>query len=129
MSVTKRLIAFLLAFVVFISSGGVVMAVHYCSMKSSKEISIFNQKSCCTDKAKTCENNRATELRNKKCCDLTVTYHKIDISTIFSVIEHVDLQVPAFDYFSFNLNPAKTSFFDNILSNKAPPYFSGGKHF
>ncbi len=105
------------------------MAVHYCSMKASKEISLFQDNSCCSDKEKICEKNSTEKVQTKKCCDLKVTYHKVDISTIFSGIDHSDIQVPALDYFSFNLDAIKTAFFNSILSNKAPPFFSGGKTF
>jgi len=129
MSATKRLLVFFLAFVVFISSGGVVLAVHYCSMKASKEISLFQHNSCCSDTPKTCEKNNAEKVQAKKCCDLKVTYHKVDMSTIISAIDHLDILVPALDDLSFNFCANKTAFVQSILSNKAPPFFSGGKTF
>jgi hypothetical protein len=129
MSSAKRFIALCLALVVFISSGGVVMAVHYCSKQANKEVTLFKNNTCCSKNSSACESFPASKSLKKKCCDLKVTYHKIDISTVFSEKVTPDVQalivIDFLNNFSFFAPPV----YNSSLANKAPPFFTGGRTF
>lgn len=129
MALKNRIIAFILALVVFISSGGVVLAVHYCSKKTNKEVSLYNDHSCCSQKSKSCDSKNKDHLFKNKCCDLKVTYHKIDISSIFSEIQPLILTCNLFSDFNFQSYLFPSAFYFCQLTNKAPPFYTGGKSF
>lgn len=128
MNLAKRILAFSLSLVIFVSSGGVVLAVHYCSKNTTKDVSFFSNKTCCK-KNFSCERAPSPKLIKKKCCDLKVTLHKVDISTFLSEKQQIDLPGSSFDLL---LDPAMHTKFvveSFVLSNKAPPFFIGGKSF
>ena len=129
MSLSKRIFAFLLAMVIFISSGGVVLAVHYCSKKSNKEISLFSNNSCCSKKSSHCDKKNSTSSLKKKCCDLKVSYHKVDISSTISDSYHFDLHELVIENFRTELRFFLSSLPTGEISNKAPPFFRGGISF
>ncbi len=128
MTVFKRILAIVLATVVFVSSGGVVLAVHICSKNSSKEVSLFSNQTCCSKKAP-CSNSDAPKNFKKNCCNLKITYHKVDISSINSEVIPLPVHVINVDAFNFENAFVQQVILKSVLTNKAPPFFTGGKSF
>ena len=128
MAIFKRFLAVVLAVVVFISSGGVVLAVHICSKNSNKEVSLFSNKTCCS-KVSHCANGELPQKIKKNCCDLKITYHKVDISSIHSELTNFPLQSLAIAPIIFENEFVQKVFLKSVLTNKAPPFFTGGKSF
>ncbi len=125
----KKLITFLLIPTILISSGGVVLAVHYCSSLSDKSVSLFEEGTCCSGDSKSCGKENSLESFENNCCDVKLTYHKVDVTSFISEHHFTD-----YLFYSNNLNPK----FDSAIisedvfyttSNKAPPFFIGGKTF
>lgn len=123
----KHILAFFLAFSILISSSGVVVAMHTCLSSSQKQISLFEHKGCCSKSGKGCHKTSTSGLK-AKCCELSISYHKIDVNA--SVLKY-EISLTA-DQIS---EPFKsTTFFsDNalfsVVSNKAPPQLRGGTDF
>lgn len=123
----KHILAFFLAFTILISSSGVVVAMHTCLSSSKKQISLFEHKGCCSKSNKGCHKTSSTGLK-AKCCELSISYHKIDVNA--SVLKY-EISLSA-DLISEPFNTT-TFFSDNtlfsVISNKAPPQLRGGTDF
>ena len=128
MVVLKRFLAVALAVVVFISSGGVVLAVHICSKNSNKEVSLFSNKTCCS-KLTPCATGEVPKTIKKNCCNLKITYHKVDISSIHSELSNFLVQAITIVPINFENEFVQEVFLKSVLTNKAPPFFIGGKTF
>lgn len=128
MTAFKRILAIVLATVVFVSSGGVVLAVHICSKNSSKEVSFFSNETCCSKKT-SCSNSDFQKILKKNCCNLKITYHKVDISSINSEVAPLPIHVIDVSHFNFENAFVQQVILKSVLTNKAPPFFTGGKSF
>ncbi len=129
MNLAKRFLAFFLSLVIFISSGGVVLAVHYCSKKTTKEVSFFQHNSCCSKKSSVCKKNIPDEFLKKKCCELKISYHKVDVSSLFYKLQQLNIESKAVDNFSETKVAKEPAFLSSTFCNKAPPFYTGGKTF
>jgi hypothetical protein len=120
--VLKRSFACLLAFVVLVSSSGVVVAAHTCLSESKTDVSLFQAKGCCASHEKACTEpvRNGTHLVGK-CCQLTISLHKINV-TVSSV--KTQSSSPDATVISIPAGQAPSLFSANVLSsffNKAPP--------
>ena len=129
MSLTKRTIAFILSLVVFISSGGVVLAVHCCSKNPDKQVSFFKNNSCCNKKSSVCNSKNIKDGLKSKCCDSKISYHKVDIASISSEIHNIDFQNSIIQVLELREDFVPVAQFNFNFSNKAPPFYRGGKTF
>ena len=103
------------------------MAMHTCLSSSKKQVALFEHKGCCSKSGKGCHKTPTTRLK-AKCCELSISYHKIDLNA--SVLKY-EVSLSA-DQISEPFNT--TIFFsDNglysVVSNKAPPQLRGGTDF
>jgi len=123
-----RLLAIFMALVVFISTGGVVLAIHYCYKENSKDVSLIEEDSCCSEE-KGCGTEDADKTGEADCCDLFVSYHKLTILTTLLEGHDFDLiPVSSVEYFKFDqVIPADLPVIS--LISKPPPFFTGGKTF
>lgn len=78
----KSFISLLLAASVLISSTGVVIASHVCLKKGQADVSFFQSKSCCSKHHSSCS---PVPVVKKKCCQLSVSYHKLELNSIVKV--------------------------------------------
>jgi hypothetical protein len=117
---SKNIFSIVLAFLVFISSNGIVLSAHRCLSNQKTEISFFHKK-CCGKENKSCHSSPSGNSLSKKCCELKITYHKVDVKT--PLVKNV----PVFNPYLFsNAFPLSSSdFSDHYTSglefNKEPP--------
>ena len=125
---TYRILALSLAFLMFFTSVGFAVDIHYCQ-NEFKSFSIFGKAANCHDKAKsnpTCkhhkqaanQSNISTDISKKDCCE----------NHTFNFKSDQDLQSQSFD-FELNqpvkkyINKASVSFLDRqIISSKTVEY-------
>lgn len=82
---------------IFISGNGIVLAIHTCLSSSEKNVSFFDESTCCTKMDKLCDSecNSQQESVSLKCCSSEVTYHKINAPFLL----HKTLEIPEINYF------------------------------
>ncbi len=122
----KNIVSIFLSLVVLVSSNGIVVASHNCFSQHKTEVSLFEKK-CCSKGKEQCHSKPVTENAfAKKCCDLKITYHKIDVKT--PLAKTISIQ-------QLNLFPAELLFSSVLLFsqnisasffNKAPPLIHSG---
>lgn len=123
-SAFRQVFAFLLATSILVSSSGVVLAVHTCLSSSTKQISLFEHKGCCAKTKSVCHKAPKTGIKTK-CCELTISYHKIEVNA--SVLKYsIPLQVDFFSLPEFSVPEFPVTAFQTSSLNKAPPDVRGG---
>jgi hypothetical protein len=123
---TKNILSIFLSLVVLVSSNGIVVAAHNCFSQHKTEVSLFSKK-CCSKEKEQCHSKPAMEdTFAKKCCELKITYHKVDVKAPLvknASIQHLNL-------FSNPISFSSPSFFSDNISissfNKAPPCIRSG---
>ena len=123
----KNSLAIFLGVVILISSNGIVLASHSCSVKPGTDVSLFEHKGCCSNGKMNCHADYpGINSLTKKCCQLTITFHKVDVSSsvIKTDFDHVIFLAQDFSThtLSFSKNYSETHFI-----NKAPPKPAGRK--
>lgn len=127
MNSIRRFLAFFLTLTILVSSTGVVLAVHTCFISSKKQISLFQNKSCCSSHSKNCHSKPASSLK-AKCCELSISYHKLDVVSNTIKYQHLDSDTGLpLVLFSALTKPQHS--FTKIYLNKAPPESRGGIEF
>jgi hypothetical protein len=122
----RNILSVFLSLVVFVSSNGVVVAAHNCFSNHKAEVSLFEGKCCSREKEK-CHSKPVIEHTfTKKCCELKVSYHKVDVKT--PVFKSISIQSQ--NLFSHELLFSAVSSFSGCSFstdfNKAPPFISSG---
>ena len=123
---SKNIISVFLALIVFVSSNGIVVAAHNCFSGHKTEVSLF-EKECCTKGKEKCHSKPAEENTfTKKCCELKITYHKIDVKTPLAKTSSIG----HFNFFPTQLLFSSASLFPgdifSFVFNKAPPLIHPG---
>ena len=78
----RNSIAFFLAFIILVSTTGVVVAAHSCLSKHETQVSLFSHKGCCSGDKLKCHSATKKETGfSNECCKLIISYHKVDVST------------------------------------------------
>lgn len=77
--VARKYFVIALVVVVFFSTNGIALSLHYCLANSSKSVSIFISNSCCK-KGKKCsgDSGDTNKLKTAPCCNSTITFYKLD---------------------------------------------------
>ncbi len=94
----QRAFIYAVALCVLISGNGIVLSIHTCFSKSVKDVSLFNNNSCCNSKKNECGSERHDEnpSLNSKCCSLEITYNKINTS----FLPQKSFEIPPLTFFS-----------------------------
>lgn len=123
----KNSVAVFLSVIILVSSTGVVLAAHNCFSKAETEVSLFRHKGCCSNEKKDCHSKPQKENSfTKKCCQLKITYHKIDVSSPLVKFSSVsDLKLLPVKQISFSPIIFSTDISSCFL-NKAPPFIRAG---
>jgi hypothetical protein len=74
----KTFLSILLAASVLFASTGIVIASHICLKKQIADVSLFESKGCCAMHHERCS---TIPVVKKKCCQLSVSYHKLELNT------------------------------------------------
>jgi hypothetical protein len=77
----KYIFIYLITASIFVSGNGVVLSIHTCLSSSCKNVSLFHEKSCCSDKKSKCNSgipNHKDKI-SSKCCTSEVSFHKLNI--------------------------------------------------
>ena len=92
---------YLITAAVFISGNGVVLSIHTCLSSADKNVSLFKQKSCCSEDDNRCESKCPDQHDNlsSKCCTSEVVYNKV--SDPFTTQK--SLTAPAIEFISSSL--------------------------
>ncbi len=122
----KNIVSIFLSLVVLVSSNGIVVAAHNCFSEHKTEVSLSTIK-CCSKEKETCHSKPAAENAfTKKCCDLKITYHKVNVNTPLAKT----ISIQQLNLFSTELLFSSVLiFFQNISAsvfNKAPPRIHSG---
>ena len=121
----KKFISLLLGVIITISSGGVVVASHSCLKKPGTEVSLFQHKGCCSKGKKNCHSASSPgQAFTKKCCQLTVSFHKVDVSSlpVKKNFIHADVFIRNF---AVQNTIALQNYSAKLFQNKAPPKLAG----
>ncbi len=129
MKKAKRFLALVLSLVILISSGGIVLAVHYCSSKADASVTLFVAKSCCSQKDVPCDGSKSQHSFKNNCCELKISYHKVDVSSVVSAGHHFEAPVCMSDFVKVQDPSILPALLFGSLLNKAPPFYTGGKTF
>jgi len=116
----NRLFVFAVTACILISGNGVVLSIHTCFSKSIKDVSLFNDKSCCSSESGGCgsEKNENDQSLNAKCCSIEFAYHKISSS----FLPQKSLELPVLTFFSSTLETLVFSVPVNVpLEHFIPP--------
>ncbi len=123
-----RIFSIVMALLVFISTGGVTLAIHYCYKENSKDVSLTNESSCCSEDSG-CGTENKSNSDDDDCCDLFVSYHKLTIlTTLLDGNDSDFIPVSFIEDRSFNTSLPAESPVVSLIS-KPPPFFTGGKTF
>ena len=106
----QRFFIYIITASIFISGNGVVLSIHTCLFSASKNVSLFEEKSCCSEKSDLCHSKYPDDKENfsSKCCTSEIIYQKINDpyktqkSTSAPVIEFVSSSL----FFFSNLSTA-----------------------
>ena len=121
----NKALAIFLGVIVLISSSGVVLASHQCFSKPETDVSLFSHNGCCSKKKKKCHALPVCEKAfAKKCCQLTITFHKIDVSSIDHKVNILSLTSFALPV-PFNREVNAKGVRQSCFLNKAPPKPAG----
>ncbi len=125
----KNTIALLLSVAILVSSNGIVLAAHTCFSKAETKVSLFKATGCCsTEKLNDLNEHHADGCHDsigpKKCCQLSLSFHKVDVSSTVLKLNNFHHQLPssAFSFFSFRGSEKSSRAF---FHNKLPPSNSG----
>ena len=121
----QKLISVFLGLIILVSSTGVVLASHSCFSKPGTDVSLFSHKGCCSKGKMNCHADPQKETSfSKKCCQLKITFHKVDVSSILlkSNLVQADCLPLAFSTIDFSFT---NNFSETRLLNKAPPKPAG----
>ena len=73
----RRILATVLAFLVLVSTTGVVLATHSCRAGTQRSVSLFEGKNCCSEENTTCEKGAShRDHLVSRCCVTEYTYHR-----------------------------------------------------
>ncbi len=104
---------------IFISGNGVVLAFHTCLSSAEKNISFFQESSCCSKQDKQCESecNNKKESISLKCCTSEVSYHKLNAPFLLQKT----LEIPEINFiglcdFSINVLVYGQTIYFNLFS-------------
>lgn len=77
-----KFISFFLIGATIFASTGVVIASHVCSTLKKSDVSLFENKGCCGKNGKHCSSIPSQQKSIKKnCCQLSISYHKLNVSS------------------------------------------------
>ena len=99
-----RFFIYLLTTSIFISGNGVVVAMHTCLSSSIKNVSLFKESSCCSEKNKFCDSgcHDQKESLSSKCCFSEFSYHKVNAPFLLQKTHEVPsinyINTPLFTY-------------------------------
>jgi len=124
----KNIITLLLASAVLFASTGVVIASHICTSSKKSDVAFFENKGCCSKDSKPCTSfPTAPNSLKGNCCQLNISYHKIDVSSVQKTFSPVTIYYfPVKDIIALPL-PGQTFF--PAPANQNPDYRTGGKPF
>ncbi len=111
----KRFFIYSIAFSIFISGNGVVLAMHTCLASAVKNVSLFQESTCCSKKDRKCNTgcHNQKESLASKCCSVEVSYHKINAPFLTQkTLEPPVLNFINTSFFTLN-NLVKGQFFFN----------------
>ena len=117
----KKIVAVILGVVILISSNGLVLASHSCFSKSETDVSLFSHKGCCSNKKKNCHSLPSQEnTYTKKCCELRISFHQVDISSFLEKVNSHQLNcIPRnIAIHKFSISKSSTA---TLFLSKAPP--------
>src|SRR5689334_17612565 len=78
----QKFLAFFLALIVLISSNGIVVAAHNCFSSHKSKVFLSAPSTCCHKEKQSCHSKPVDQTSFvKKCCEVKITYHKIDVKT------------------------------------------------
>jgi hypothetical protein len=79
----QQILSCFLAAVILFASTGVVIASHICHESKKTDVSIFESKGCCSMRSDNCaELPPAADHFKNNCCQLTVSWHKADVTSV-----------------------------------------------
>ena len=114
----KRPFIFLIAFIILVTSNGVVLAIHTCLFTSDKSVTLFAEKSCCDAEKKSCNDKSDCNDLTSACCKSEIAYNKISSPFLLSKIT-----APVVDQvvFTFPVIAKQEDVFEVIFATMAPP--------
>jgi hypothetical protein len=78
----RNIFSVILSVIVLVSSNGIVLASHSCISKHETEVSVFRISGCCSKDKTNCHSRLSGEIvMTKKCCQLNLTFHRVDVSS------------------------------------------------
>jgi len=109
----RKIVAFLIAVTVLVSSSGVALAIHTCLPTSSKKISLFSEAGCCSNEKDACDPcGHDAKSFGTSCCSSEIVYSKI--ASPFLTQKSQDLVSPAVINYAFSI-PANVTFSSSDL--------------
>jgi hypothetical protein len=125
----KNFLSFFLAAAIIFASTGIVIASHVCSASKKADVSLFKSNGCCSKKGKHCASFPAANTALKKnCCQLSVTFHKLDVTSLQKTFSAAHGNMVATARILFNYFPP-VSAPQVIFSSHGPDLKYGGKDF
>jgi|GEM_PF-5224775 len=125
----KNILSFILVGAILFASTGVVIASHVCSETKKADVSMFERKGCCSKPMKGCSSfpSASDHLKNN-CCQLSITYHKLNISSLQkTTVASIGFFLP-FKELVFQTT-ASTSGLSCVPEFRKPPVQKTGKDF
>ena len=121
----KNIVAFFLGVIILLSSNGIVLATHSCFSRPGTQVSLFSHKGCCSKGKKDCHRIPAGENTfTKKCCQLKISFHKVDVSSFLSKANLIHVDAIA-QHFSISDFPFSKNYTELLFINKSPPKPAG----
>lgn len=106
----RRIVAALMALLIFLITSGIVVTVHECRREGKKELVVFQEKDCCAGNQSSCQEPKDSQDSFNKCCNVTTAWLVAHVETIV-LVNKIDLQPKAFSstffetYCPFITNP------------------------
>jgi hypothetical protein len=123
----KKSVAILVSVIVLISSNGLELAAHNCFSQHGTEVSLFKHTGCCSKEEKNCHSNPVKDKSfEKKCCELKITYHKVDVSSPSVRTPEVPYSNLFFSDLLFSSSFNSLNYFSSQPFNKPPPLICSG---
>ena len=91
----RRILAIGLASLIFLITSGMVVTVHECHSEGKKDLSVFQDKGCCSKKTNSCKSGSSDRMKAIECCDVTTTWIAAHVETIL-LDSKTDLSPKAF---------------------------------